>query len=934
MTEADPGLPTQAIWDIPFENLEFHERIGKGSFGSVFKGSYLGLDVAIKKIEKADDPEYLKYIDREVSMLQSLRHPFIVNFSGICVHSTGLYIVTEFVSGGDVRQLLKQTPPIGWEKRVSIAVDLAKAMVFLHAKKIIHRDLKSKNILLDEFQRIRLCDFGFARMSEQTKKSRHMTMCGTEGWVAPEILLGMSYDTSCDVFSYGVVLAELITGRKPGVDLWVRSPETCFDINPEELKTKAIAGCPQELISICIECCLYEPLTRPKFEEVVNQLKVVQAQVKAANTASAASLQSSPFIQTPISSMTPIISPAAISPDITTSIQQINLNSSTNVLTTSNNNNNAAQNVATPVTTTTTTTNQQQPNNNIATPSSPPPQHVALAHSRRNTMSLHRKSTEFQQPPSLSSSDGGSAAAGANGTYNPSKDSIRVSGNKNNTTTTKPSDSIWKIAAKPKNMGYQTLKRKQYNTDKQTVLLDHIAKMIERATSDYYYDTSYIQDFLLTYRCFVQPQQVFELLLTRYIANSPDNFSSDLNNWKKVQRVIQLRVIIFFKRWIDYYPQDFLEENMEENLSEFDKISAQQNASTALLMNNTISTNESLQDPKLITELQKKRTELHESLNNSSDGAYSINTENILNTIQGSKIKLNLSGNSINNNNNSNNNSDEQNGNNCNYQYPVSIIPPPTISEYLEVTDIHPLELARQITIINSIHFNRIKGREFLEYIWEKCRDEQSPYVGSSFVDIIPAENIHSFVKKCNDLSRYVSTEVLKNTQLQKRVATIERFIETADKLLSHYDYAGVFSIIEPLCDSSIERLSETWKNVSPKILSLFEQLKSLCSKENDHKKYREALLDTKPPSIPNIQLLLDELSFIETSSPRLLPGGIVNFFHYRQISRKILQSQQLQKHIFRSLPSIQKALSKPPGELFDNELIKNYSLKCEPPTF
>lgn len=68
--QQDPGLPTQSIWDIPFEDLQFKETIGKGSFGSVFKGSYLGVDVAIKKIEKADDPEYLKYIDREVSMLQ------------------------------------------------------------------------------------------------------------------------------------------------------------------------------------------------------------------------------------------------------------------------------------------------------------------------------------------------------------------------------------------------------------------------------------------------------------------------------------------------------------------------------------------------------------------------------------------------------------------------------------------------------------------------------------------------------------------------------------------------------------------------------------------------------------------------------------------------------------------------------------------------
>lgn len=124
--EQDPGLPTQSIWDIPFEDLVFKETIGKGSFGSVFKGNYLGVDVAIKKIEKADDPEYLKYIDREVSMLQyvlvtfllfpcmllwlqpcflllflilylfrSIRHPFIVQFSGMAVVGFHNMIISE-----------------------------------------------------------------------------------------------------------------------------------------------------------------------------------------------------------------------------------------------------------------------------------------------------------------------------------------------------------------------------------------------------------------------------------------------------------------------------------------------------------------------------------------------------------------------------------------------------------------------------------------------------------------------------------------------------------------------------------------------------------------------------------------------------------------------------------------------------------------------
>eukprot|EP01132_Coremiostelium_polycephalum_P007891 gene7891-9710_t len=889
----DPGLPTQAIWDIPFENLEFKERIGKGSFGSVFKGSYLGLDVAIKKIEKADDPEYLKYIDREVSMLQSLRHPFIVQFSGICVHSTGLYIVTEFVSGGDVRQLLKQTPPIGWSKRISIALDLAKAMVFLHAKKIIHRDLKSKNILLDEYQRIRLCDFGFARMSEQTKKSRHMTMCGTEGWVAPEILLGMSYDTSCDVFSYGVVLAELITGKKPGVDLWVRSPETCFDINPDELKQKSIDGCPQKIIEICAECCMYEPLARPKFEEILAQLKPLHAELIAAAAAAASTVATA---NTSASTTPNISSPELKSPDLvvtTNGIQQISINNPT-----------------------------------LSPPQTPPPQQNLLnsptiAQSRRNTMSLHRKSTEFQSPVFTDNSNTANNNSTSPTTPRPySKTTTIADGSQIN-------GSAWRVGSlKPP--GYYTLKRRNNTAIQTQALSNHIIKMIERATSDYYYDTSYIQDLLLTFRCFSSPQQIFELLVNRYISNGPENFTNDITGWKKVQKVIQLRVIIFLKRWIDYYTTDFLEEGMVEKLSEFDKICTQNNQSMQSLTSTLVPSNE--MEPKLVAELTKKRLEIENKINN-------INNSVIFNQNNNNQQQQQQSTSSSTNNSPTNNNSNEQillTSSNNQIQYPVSIIPPPPPAnqEYLEICDIHPHELSRQITIVNGSIFQLIQPREYLEYCWEKFSNTPSPWVGGVLTNR-PAPNIHKFLDKYQDMVRFFSTEIVKQSNLAKRVATVERFIEAAEKCLLHFDYSGVFCIMESLSDSSIERLTETFKSLSPRVSTIFDNLKSFVSKEGDYKKYRETLQDSQPPCVPQVSLLLDELSFIETSSPKLLPGGIVNFFHYRQLSRKILQSQQLltpTPHHFRPIPSIQKVLTKPPQELFDNEVIKHYSLICEPP--
>eukprot|EP01133_Synstelium_polycarpum_P018261 gene18261-21853_t len=782
--QSDPGLPTQAIWDIPFENLEFKERIGKGSFGSVFKGSYLGLDVAIKKIEKADDPEYLKYIDREVSMLQSLRHPFIVQFSGICVHTTGLYIITEFVSGGDVRQLLKQGNGVSWEKRISIAIDLAKVLVFLHAKKIIHRDLKSKNILLDEYQKIRLCDFGFARMNEQTKKSRHMTMCGTEGWVAPEILLGMSYDTSCDVFSYGVVLAELITGRKPGVDLWVRTPETCFDISPDELRQKALPGCPD----------------KPTFEELLVQLKGI--------------------VIVPIVEMK--------SPDVTPSA---------------------------PI---------QVPSQSTPTSLHPPQLSPTIAQSRRQ-LSSHRKSQELVTPSTTEST--GSP-------LKTSKDASTIA------------NSNWRVGAlKPP--GYYTLKRKTAPGN-QIALTNHLTKMIERATSDYCYDTSYIQDLLLTYRCFATPIHLCELLTTRYTNNSPDG-QPDVPTWKRVGRVIQLRVIIFFKRWIDHYPADFDDEEMADRLAEFDAVVTANNLASISLQS-TLNTSTGVEsEPRLVAELSKRRNELAATQPASPAAAY-----------------------------------------------PTSIIPPPPAptAEYLDVADVNPIELARQMSLASSTSFVKIEAREYLELCWEKFSDTPSPWVGSNLTGRAGA-NIHAFLEHHDDLARFVATEIVRQTNSARRLATVERFIETGERCLSQNDFASVFVIMEGLSHASVERLSETFRGLSAKALGTLEQLKTFVSKEGDYKRYRETLQDVQAPCVPHIRLLLDELFFIETSSPKLLNGGIVNFFHYRQLSRKILFTQQLLStgvYLFRPINSIQKILSKPPSELFDDEVIRHYSLTCEPP--
>lgn len=804
MEEQDPGLPTQSIWDIPFEDLVFKETIGKGSFGSVFKGNYLGVDVAIKKIEKADDPEYLKYIDREVSMLQSIRHPFIVQFSGICVHSSGLFIITEFVSGGDVRKMLKANPSLPWRSKLRISIDLAKAMLFLHSKKIIHRDLKSKNILLDEHGKIRLCDFGFARMTE-SKRNKHMTMCGTEGWVAPEILLGMSYDTSCDVFSYGVVIAELITGKKPGVDLWIRTPDNCFDINPDELRAKAIPGCPARFLEMCIECCQYEPLLRPKFEDILHMLNSIENSI-----ADDADILQQAYMQK----------------------QQEKDQQQEKIL-------------------------QQQ---------------------------LAAVKLGVQQRAANNAAAAAAAGTGRKGTAAPHAQSPSESG----------MGSTWKIGAKsfktPTNNNAKPATQHNNNANntnnnakhipQASAVNMHLIKMVERATTDYYYDVQYIHDLLLSYRCFTSPTNLFELLVKRYAAIPSEGATPhELETWGKSQKVIQLRVIIFLKRWIDGYHKDFDVPGMEDILASFDKIVAADESHTQNKEN----------DNKFTILLQRKRSAV--------PMASPSNTP----------------------------------------QYPQPWFP--ASMESLEIADMQAQELARQISLHQSSLYSSIHPREYLQYCAERGGAKGSCWVGVEGEDVQSediAPNLHAFARWSRALGRLVASDIVKHESKPKRVATLEKWIEIANHCLQLKNFDAVFNIMEGVKHPSIERLSETFKGLNTHVQKTLEVLRQAVSKEGDYKHYREALSVAPPPTIPHFDSVLEEMWFLECSSPKVLSGGIVNFFHYRQIARKVFTYQAClpSPYLFKPVPPLQKMLNRPANELYDDEQLKRKSHSREEPAY
>lgn len=260
------------IWTINLNEIRMEEVIGRGAFGEVKKGMLLGTPVAVKKITAQEEDDEL-YIMRELAVLKSMRHPNIVSFMGYYQTGPDLYIITEFVANGTLRAMVKNRDvELSWKQRHRIALDIACALAYLHSRNVIFRDLKSKNVLIDEYNRAKICDFGFARTTESLRGAKAMTLCGTDDWMAPEVILGMEYDALADVFSYGIVLFELITREKVSLALQ-RSPMDAFDL--DEAKTRKLiqgTGCPSQFSDLAFLCCKYDPRNRPDFVTIVDTL--------------------------------------------------------------------------------------------------------------------------------------------------------------------------------------------------------------------------------------------------------------------------------------------------------------------------------------------------------------------------------------------------------------------------------------------------------------------------------------------------------------------------------------------------------------------------------------------------------------------------------------------------------------------------------------
>ncbi|KAG6435784.1 hypothetical protein SASPL_100660 [Salvia splendens] len=196
------------------------EKIGEGGFGAVYRGVLptTGGEVAVKKIMANNSLQGMREFAAEIESLGKLRHKNLVNLQGWCKHKNELVIVYDYVPNGSLDSLLYNSSSVlSWEQRFNIIKGVASGLLYLHEEweqVVIHRDVKSSNVLIDRDMNPRLGDFGLARLYDHGKNSHRTTnVVGTIGYIAPELTRTGQASTSTDVFAYGILLLEVACGR-------------------------------------------------------------------------------------------------------------------------------------------------------------------------------------------------------------------------------------------------------------------------------------------------------------------------------------------------------------------------------------------------------------------------------------------------------------------------------------------------------------------------------------------------------------------------------------------------------------------------------------------------------------------------------------------------------------------------------------------------
>ncbi|KAJ8627015.1 hypothetical protein MRB53_020322 [Persea americana] len=290
------------VWEIDLSKLDIKNVIANGTYGTVYRGIYDGQDVAVKVLDWGEDgiatdaetAALRASFRQEVAVWHKLDHPNVTKFVGASMGTSELKIplknpsidsrsdlparaccvVVEYLPGGTLKQFLikNRRKKLAYKIVIQLALDLSRGLSYLHSRKIVHRDVKTENMLLDAHRTLKIADFGVARVEAQNP--RDMTgETGTLGYMAPEVLNGKPYNRRCDVYSFGICLWEIYCCDMPYADL--SFAEVSSAVVRQNLRPEIPRCCPSSFANIMRKCWDANAEKRPDMDEVVKLLEAI-----------------------------------------------------------------------------------------------------------------------------------------------------------------------------------------------------------------------------------------------------------------------------------------------------------------------------------------------------------------------------------------------------------------------------------------------------------------------------------------------------------------------------------------------------------------------------------------------------------------------------------------------------------------------------------
>ncbi|KAL1987021.1 hypothetical protein VTN96DRAFT_5177 [Rasamsonia emersonii] len=368
-------------------------------------------------------------------------------------------------------------------------------------------------------------------------------------------------------------------------------------------------------------------------------------------------------------------------------------------------------------------------------------------------------------------------------------------------------------------------------SDVPTLKCGTLSGLVEQLTRHDKLDASFNNTFLLTYRSFTTANELFDLLVQRFCIQPPPGLTPDeLQMWiDRKQKPIRFRVVNILKSWFENF---WMEPNDEENMALLRRVYD--------FTKDSIATTKTPGSPQLLTIIEQRLR------------GQDLGVKRLVPT-------------------------------------QVSSAPPPILPKNmkkLRFLDIDATEFARQLTIIESRLYSKIRPTECLNKTWQK---KVAPGEAE------PAANVKALILHSNQLTNWVAEMILTQNDVKKRVVVIKHFVNVADKCRAMNNYSTLTSIISALGTAPIHRLSRTWAQVSGRTSAILEQMRKLMASTKNFGEYRETLHQANPPCIPFFGVYLTDLTFIEDGIPSNTPSDLINFNKRAKTAEVIRDIQQYQ---------------------------------------